>query len=294
MKYIILFGAALTLAFCGTAQVKSLQINADRNTEELFGAVKSVKIETALLEKDEDNWREGERHPSGSVVFDEFGFKIEDLTFYAPDFAASQKLINKYDKDNRIITIEIEGEGKRDYSYKPDKKQIEEVATTKDGAVLYKTIYTFDEKGNNILREYLEVDKKFAQSFPAKITNKFNAQNQLSETAYFNADETKTTIPNSEVHKVVVSYDKSKASQKSFLKVDDGLFGRFVYNYDENGNLAITTQFNSASVLENKTMYSNFDKAGNWQKKLTEGLAETDNQGVVALVQVAYRTITYF
>ena len=189
MKRFMLFWIALMLAFCSNAQLKPLQIESDKSREKLFGAVKSLNTETVLLDK--DTWREGERQPNGSVVFDESGFKVEESTFYAPDFAVSHKLINKYDKDKRIITIGIEGEGKRDYSYKTDQKQIEEVAQTIDGAVLYKSVYTFDEKGNNILTEYIEVDKEAAQSLPVKIANKFNERNQLIEIAYFDKNGAK-------------------------------------------------------------------------------------------------------
>lgn len=290
----MLFGAILTLAFCGNYQLNPLQIENDKSREELFGAVKTVKTETALLEKDKDTWREGARQPSGSITFDEFGFKVEDVTFYAPDYAVSQKLINKYDKSNRIITIEIEGEGEKNYSYKTDGRQIEEVAQTKDNAVLYKSIYTFDKNGNNILTEYSEVDRQVALSLPHQIAKKFDAQNQLVEIAYFGKDATKTDVSDSEVHKVVISYDQNRKSQKSAFKADDSLFSRVEYNYDEKGNLTIATKFDSSSVPENKTTYSNFDKAGNWQKQLIEIPAETDKPKVPVSAQVTYRTLTYF
>ena len=69
---------------------------------------------------------------------------------------------------------------------------------------------------------------------------------------------------------------------------------KVVYNYDENGNLTIATKFDSASVLENKTTYSNFDKTGNWQKQLSERIIIKDEKESVESADVTYRTIIYF
>lgn len=71
--------------------------------------------------------------------------------------------------------------------------------------------------------------------------------------------------------------------------------GQETYEYDEQGNLLVTTVRNERGVVLSRTEYSyEFDDAGNWVKMTSSVVVSESGRQRLEPVEVTYRTITYY
>ena len=177
--------------------------------------------------------------------YDEKGNKIEE-NFYHSDGSLARKWTYKYDeKGNKIEGNEYNSDGsldsKKTYKYDEKGNKIEENEYNSDGSLDFKYTYKYDEKGNKIEENFYHSDGSLAR----KWTYKYDEKGNKIEGNEYNSDG---------------SLDSKKTSK-----------------YDEKGNEIEYNGYNSDGSLNSKKTYKyQFDKQGNWIKRIefTNGIPE--------------------
>jgi hypothetical protein len=125
-------------------------------------------------------------------------------------------------------------------------------------------------------------------------TYKYDPQGRLIESAYFKTDGSPTTGLVFATHKYINTYDgKDRVIEKSAFNLDNKLVSKWIYRYNERGNLEEIAQYGPDMAPLAKMTYSNFDAAGNWTVSISYKLS-TAGKNRLAASESEHRVITYY
>jgi antitoxin component YwqK of YwqJK toxin-antitoxin module len=241
-------------------------VKTDLQKEGLIGPVQTVRTETAQFSHHSGQWIEGPCGQPSSVTYDRYGNLIEG------GYAA--KIFHTYDaQGNRLETI----------FYGPD------------GALLDKTRYTYDGRGN--LTEAVSESSNYIN----RTVYTYDDQGKLiGETVYDpggNIAVESMHIYDSQGRRVqTINHDPAH---------DPGLgIEKVVTTYDPRGNIKELTSYYTRRPgdeeerpvpLPNKWVYAyEFDAHGNWVKQTKTSCSAETGKLVCESSLVTYRTITYY
>jgi hypothetical protein len=272
------------------SQAAFSQIENDLSSLDLKGKVKSVRIERAKFAND----KESQRSFREQTNFDEKGFLTERVGLMR---SSSKKFACKYSPDGKIWSRTDLNSGETTiYTYQ--KNRIEKLTQAPDGHILDRWIYTYDENGRDVKDEYVLIDKSQGQRMLNPIdmtTYKYDMQGRPIETAYFKADGSPTTGLVFATHKYVNTYDnKDRIGEKSAFNLDNKLVSKWIYRYNEKGNLEEIAQYGPDMAPLMRMTYSNFDTAGNWTTSISYKISAVSGKNNLAATESEYRTITYY
>jgi hypothetical protein len=254
----------LVLTCAAAAQKKS-----DREHERLIGPVKSVRVETARLVKKSGNWVEKSRD-------------LQEVIDYGSKGEMTKKTIHA--DSPTIITIK--------YSYDKDGKRgedaIVEGPTRSDWSSYrgYGETYNGGSRGDGDVREGRRARRVFKYD---------PSGNRIEETIY--SSSSKATIYGGTAVEAIYNhnYDEKSQRRETIYRVLNQVIYRWVYDYDDKGNITEMSKYSEGGYLLIKESYAyEFDAAGNWIKRTTSEWKRQGSNPHFEPERVIYRTITYY
>lgn len=233
MKKFLLFISLTLLLSCSSDIIKE----SDWTKENLNGKVKSI-VET----------------------------KHESLNFYDTAKKGKSVWYTKYDNKGNKTEESYNSNhlgttfpGKNFYRYSDIGNLLEQEQYKSDGKILIKAIYEHNKKGRQIVAKW---DYPNGSCF-GKTVYKYNDKGKLIEESWY--------LPNGNLNeKTTYKYDNdgNKLEHKAFKK-NGNLIYKFTYEYNNQGNKIEENIYNSDGDWEESITYKyEFDKRGNWTKKL--------------------------
>ena len=268
------------------------QIRTDLQDANLKGRVKSVKTELAEVQQLQGRSVEGPRRPKEMITFDERGRITERIDW--PD-ATAQRYSYTYLPDGRIESRTDMATGdKQSFSY--NGQSMVKTNLLEDGHILDKLEIALDKNGRITREDYFLVDRNLGErlvSPPEVVQHKYDVDGHLLETSYFDFKGSPVAVFG--VHKYVMTYDeKGRRRDQTSTKIDGSVVYKWVYDYNDKGDLVEVTRFFQFAQLFLKVKYSDFDSNGNWTKSSMFRISVIDGKEVATPGDNQYRTITYF
>jgi hypothetical protein len=305
----ILWSAVLTVA----------QTKNDIATDDLKGAVRTVRHEVSEFSSSGGKSVEGRRTPVRTVTYDAKGNKVEEVE-YSHDGSVSQKFVYTYnaegratgyeeytaglitprrhiyvldEKGNRIEYRMLQPDGadgeKHLYKYDPSGTLIEESLNAHKGALISRNVYAYDDKGRQVSQTRYDADG----SLSSTITVSYDEGGRPAERTRYEGD----TL----TYRVRYRYDRKGRviEQETVGSVvgsdvpasDIHAPGRVVYAYRGREQPREVTAYNPDGSFREKVVIE-YDARGNWIKRTH--LIKLAGSSKSAPRRTAYRTITYF
>lgn len=144
--------------------------------------------------------------------------------------------------------------------YNNKGQQIERDSYRSDGNLFIRTVYRYDNQGNEI--EEINYDQE--NHLDSKTSFKYDSKGNKIEENIYNSDDNL-------FRKYSFRYDKnSNLIERCIYFPWGSLISKFTYRFDNNGNPCEENSYNSDGTLKSTSgfIYSEFDKRGNWLKKV--------------------------
>ncbi|MFJ1492301.1 hypothetical protein [Capnocytophaga canis] len=289
-KIILLVITAISIISCGQekkndlqkAKVKSVRVKSYHAVEKFGEVVKDTLQEINQLDfLMEDHFY---------ILYNEKGNKIEEVHEGLPNkeftyVYKNEKLVEKKGKNS------FYGESKNIYIYN-ELGNLRELSTyNADGGLIEKRICKYDTKKNNIETNVYNSDGVLKTKLTYKYDDKgntieinsYNSEGGLEIKYTYKYDEKGNTIekneyypPNSERAKFTISTSIALSQmsveddkEEKVSNFDGSVEYRTTYKYDENGEIIEKKNYRSQSNLEKRTYTYEYDKYGNWVKRIT-------------------------
>ena len=271
LTLLVLF-VALIAQSCSNEKIEN-----DWTRDNLQGKVLSYSEFSYEAENRFGNIEKGERNRQFSIgtdhqiKYDEKGNEIE-YNRYNSDGSLDYKFTYKYDeKGNKIEENSYNSDGSlaRKWTYKYDEKGniIEGNEYYSDGSLDSKNTYKYDEKGNKLEGNSYNSEG----SLDSKNTYKYDEKGNKLEGNSYNSEGSLDS-------KWTYKYDeKGNEIEGNGYNSDGSLEFKYTAKYDEKGNKTQVNDYNSDGSLNSKKTYKyQFDKQGNWIKRIefTNGIPE--------------------
>ncbi len=297
-----LAGLMIGLALACSSQA---QTKIDGTAETFSGSVKSVRMESA--EVDYRANKEGKRRKASNLSFNEFGQETEEITYttqgglqstketiYDPQgktiqivsYNAKRSPTSKtiyYFENGRKSKMEKYNEKnvlteKTDYVYDSENRLIEEV-TYEDNSLHDKSTYKYDSAGKLVEIQTTDTDGGVGKTV-------YSADGKRKQRSYFKAKD-------SPDNRLIVRVEKDKQTDLTYYRADGAIVGRWMYNYDDKGNV-IAEEFGTTAVLRKWVYAYEYDQQGNWTKRTASQLFLVSGKLTPFLQEASYRTFTYY
>lgn len=212
----------------------------DLLSNKLFGSIKAyTETEYKIMEKFGELEKVYDKYSQKKTVnFNIEGYIIGEIDVWLKDNSCTSKTLLIRDENCNLI----------------EKSNFD----LRDGEILSKSIFKYDERGNRIESNYYYSDK----SMDCKSTTKYDENGQVIET-----DECK---PNgSLIEKTKIKYNVNEGLIEYYkYKFDGSLITKMIIKNDEKGNKIEQNIFDPNNLLINSfTFKYEFDSIGNWIKK---------------------------
>ncbi len=254
---------ASTLLFTCCRQGSYDAAHSDRKQDGLAGSVQSVRIETSKMIRQSGDYIEGPREVVETKTYDAKGRMTEERYTAADDaplYTARYIFDGNGRKKERGVYAPNETlRTKREFKYDTEENLIEWSEYDADGLMRNKNIYTY------------------------------NDDRQVSERTVFNGK-------GSVVDRWTYAYDENgNKKDEARYYADGSIDTRYVYTLDEKGNRVETSKYNAKDEAVGKESHSyEFDSKGNWIKRTTARLIDSEGKTETEPVEITYRKIAYY
>lgn len=205
------------------ADVPGLSRKSDRETEHLFGPVKTIKREQLNTSKVFGLFTRTQSRLISSISFDAEGNKTEEINYNSGGDSIHSCSYSYDGKGRKTAEVMAQGNihGETTYAYNHNGREVEALEQVGE-KVLIKRRYvaTYDPQGKQIAALYSEGDRELKASYRYS----YDKQGQLTELATLTAEG-------------VVYY-------------------RIAYSYDEKGNLTSELAYRPDGQLDKKSLFS--------------------------------------
>ena len=261
-----------------------------RERAKLYGAVHSVRSETAQYVRQDEEWVEGVRGQGQIDTYDRAGRLVEQV-LYNPDGTHFQRKVRSYSQG---------GQPSKEIVYAPD------------GALWHRMVWTYDERGAMTTAARYEADgtilSKEIFSYNGTTPKPVESVSQDKDETFFG--------------RVVYRYDSAgRMVERSWVDDERKPVSRNVYAYDERGNLITVKVYDRQDALSSRWGYSyddkrnrtewldyhpdgslagrqvyryEFDDRGNWTKKVIADWISDGQAGTLEPSEVVHRTLSYY
>ena len=239
--------------------LSNIDFNKDIENANLFGKVKSVKVNTYRAEVESGEIIKGQERYSLTdtfVVFNEKGYIIEQIS-YAENGKIKTKKTFTYNENGNLITIyDIDSLENKYKNYSFEYNENGNLITIQDEIILSEKEYEYDKKGNNININYRTSG---ANSYLKEIFTYNEKGNVKEKQQHFEKKSHLDTKSN-------FFYDKEGNMSEYYLYNANGdLERRDSYKYDEKGNRTNWIKYNSNESVVFMVKYEH-DEYGNMTK----------------------------
>ncbi|MDQ3818072.1 MAG: hypothetical protein M3362_10300 [Acidobacteriota bacterium] len=292
------------------------EIRDDHGSEELLGAVRSVRVERARISGDNQSYNEGPSMPVRLTTFDPKGREVEELNL-SSDSSAETKNVFIYDAKERLAEkrqyTNERYDGKTVYTYDDRGRLDQEIREAPDGALLIRKVYRYDADGNRVEAAHYQQDG----SLTTRILSRFDEDGRTAEVIFCGGPRTGVIIKTDE-HIKVLSPDSTPSDHESIC--GEGIFiTRLVFAYNDGGDPISVHQYGGGGSLLNRKVFTKdadgrrftishygpdgelrekeehrreLDSRGNWIKD-TKFIWDA-NADVFEPAEVTYRKIDYY
>ena len=268
------------------ADVPGLSRKPDRETEHLFGPVKTVKWEQLNTSKVFGLFTRTQSRLISSISFNTEGNKTEEINYNNGGDSIHSCSYSYDGKGRKTAQVMAQGNihGETTYAYNHDGREVEALEQVGE-KVLIKRRYlaTYDAQGKQIAALYSEGDREMKASYRYS----YDKQGQLTELASFTAEGVV-------YHRIAYSYDeKGNLTSELAYRPDGQLYKKslfsyeggkkreemFTFNEDGSRNIALVQIYDSRDdVVEaggldqgdnccRTVRIYEYDQMGNWTKQ---------------------------
>ncbi len=288
---------------------------ATREEASLRGPVKSARVVTAQMLRDNDRWTPGEAIPTESYVYTREG-KLEEILLFDDKGNAKLKVDYTYDAEgrlteevtwdagNRVVscrnsaydalgqlvkenTFQADGHlsSRKDLAYDAQGRKLKETFFGANNAVLWQWTYTYNDRGNLL-----------------KVWKNAGDNNGLAKTAY-GYDAAGRTVQESEYSAdgalqrqstTIYTFPNSKACVDVTYGADGNALTKSTCYYDGKSNLVARTEYYQGQIVRREQYTYEFDKQGNWIKRTTLCWTTRDDKSAFEPTTIISRTISYY
>jgi hypothetical protein len=282
MKYAIIIFVALIAHGCSIAQFVSfygtIQKGKVRSYSEISYSAESRFGEIEKGERERTGRMQFRGVPDHMIKYDDNGNQIEENR-YKSDGSLESMWTSEYEYDDKGNVIEKNRYGSygwfwtSEYEYDDNENLVEEKDSNSEGVLESKTTYEYDDNENLIEEKEYIFDKDGNPIVDSEHSYKYDDNGNLIGEMFFDCCELRNTI--------------------SYKYDDNGnLIGEMFFDcceilllnnaYDDKGNQIEMIEYDTSYSYYQETYKYEFDKLGNWIKKIVFSRYEDDSRGNTA------------
>ncbi len=261
-----------------------------RERARLYGAVHSVRSETAQYVRHNEEWVEGVRGQEQLDTYDRAGRLIEQV-LYNPDGTHFQRKVRAYSQagqPSQEIVYAPDGSlwHRLVWSYDERGAMTAAARYEADGTLLSKELFSYNR---TTLRPVESVNQDKDETFFGRVVYRYDAAGRMVERSWVD-DERKPVSRN-----VYVYDERDNLITVEVYDRQDALASRWVYTYDDKRNRTEWLDYHPDGSLAGRQVYCyEFDDWGNWTKKVIADWTGDGQAGRLEPSEVVHRTLSYY